>query len=42
MIKIFIYEINECESTWIMKSFIEDKVREIREQVGEPKGSLQP
>lgn len=37
MIKNFIYEICGCEGNWSMETFIEDKVREIREQVGDQK-----
>lgn len=37
MIKNFIYEICGCEGNWSMETFIEDQVREIREQVGDQK-----
>lgn len=37
MIKNFIYEICGCAGNWSMETFIEDKVREIREQVGDHK-----
>ncbi len=37
MIKNFIYDICGCEGNWSMETFIEDKVREIREQVGDQK-----
>lgn len=37
MIKNFLYEICGCRGEWSMQTFIEDTVREIREQVGERK-----
>ncbi|MGF7034572.1 GMP synthase (glutamine-hydrolyzing) [Paenibacillus mucilaginosus] len=37
MIRNFLYKICECEGTWSMETFIEDTVREIREQVGDQK-----
>lgn len=37
MIKNFLFSICGCEGQWSMESFIEDAVREIREQVGERK-----
>ncbi|MCZ8523089.1 MULTISPECIES: glutamine-hydrolyzing GMP synthase [Paenibacillus] len=37
MIRNFLYKICECEGTWSMETFIEDTIREIREQVGEQK-----
>lgn len=37
MIRNFIYEICGCAGNWSMESFIEDAVREIREQVGDRK-----
>ncbi|MEF2966099.1 glutamine-hydrolyzing GMP synthase [Paenibacillus sp. M1] len=37
MLKNFIYEVCGCEGNWSMETFIEDKVREIREQVGDQK-----
>lgn len=37
MIKNFLYRICGCEGSWSMETFIEDTVREIREQVGDKK-----
>ena len=34
MLKNFLFGIAECKRTWTMKSFIEKKVREIKEEVG--------
>ncbi|MEX1028416.1 MAG: glutamine-hydrolyzing GMP synthase [Paenibacillaceae bacterium] len=35
MIKNFLFEICECEGQWNMETFIEDTIRDIREQVGD-------
>jgi GMP synthase (glutamine-hydrolysing) len=37
MIKHFLYDVCRCSGDWSMETFIEDKVREIREQVGDQK-----
>ncbi|WP_028591903.1 glutamine-hydrolyzing GMP synthase [Paenibacillus massiliensis] len=37
MISNFLYEICGCEGNWTMESFIENQIREIREQVGDKK-----
>lgn len=37
MIKNFLYEICGCEGNWSMETFIEDAVRDIRDQVGDNK-----
>ncbi|MBA4544446.1 glutamine-hydrolyzing GMP synthase [Thermoactinomyces daqus] len=37
MIRHFLYDVCHCSGDWSMKTFIEDKVREIREQVGDQK-----
>ncbi|WP_028560339.1 glutamine-hydrolyzing GMP synthase [Paenibacillus pinihumi] len=37
MIRNFLYEICGCEGSWSMETFIEDTIREIREQVGNSK-----
>lgn len=35
MIKNFLFEVCGCEGTWSMTTFIEDTIRDIREQVGD-------
>ncbi|GBF75626.1 GMP synthase (glutamine-hydrolyzing) [Paenibacillus sp. 598K] len=37
MIRNFLYEICGCEGNWSMETFIEDTIREIREEVGDRK-----
>lgn len=37
MIRNFLYNVCECEGNWTMESFIEDTIRDIREQVGNKK-----
>ncbi|MFD1954895.1 glutamine-hydrolyzing GMP synthase [Paenibacillus thailandensis] len=37
MIRNFLYNVCQCEGNWTMESFIEDTIREIREQVGDQK-----
>ncbi|MFD0960215.1 glutamine-hydrolyzing GMP synthase [Paenibacillus chungangensis] len=37
MIKNFLYKVCDCEGSWTMESFIEDKIAEIRQQVGDKK-----
>ncbi|MBE9917845.1 glutamine-hydrolyzing GMP synthase [Paenibacillus donghaensis] len=37
MIRNFLYEVCHCEGNWSMETFIEDAVRDIREQVGDRK-----
>ncbi len=37
MIKNFLYEVCECHGDWSMESFIEDMVRDIRNEVGDKK-----
>jgi GMP synthase (glutamine-hydrolyzing), C-terminal domain or B subunit/GMP synthase (glutamine-hydrolyzing), N-terminal domain or A subunit len=37
MIRNFLFNVCGCEGTWSMETFIEDTVREIREQVGDKK-----
>ncbi|ADM68594.1 glutamine-hydrolyzing GMP synthase [Paenibacillus sp. SEL1] len=37
MISNFLYEVCGCEGNWTMESFIEDQIREIRQQVGDKK-----
>ncbi len=37
MIKNFLFEICRCEGEWSMTTFIEDAIRDIREQVGDQK-----
>lgn len=37
MISNFLYEVCGCEGNWTMESFIEEQIREIREQVGDKK-----
>lgn len=37
MIKNFIFEICQCHGEWTMESFIEDTIKDIREQVGDRK-----
>ena len=37
MIRNFLYEICGCEGNWSMTTFIEDTIRDIREQVGDKK-----
>jgi GMP synthase (glutamine-hydrolysing) len=37
MIRNFIYGVCGCEGNWTMESFIEDTIRDIREQVGDQK-----
>lgn len=37
MIRNFLYEVCGCEGNWSMETFIEDTVRDIREQVGDKK-----
>lgn len=37
MIRNFLYEVCKCEGTWSMETFIEDQIREIREEVGDKK-----
>lgn len=37
MIRNFLFEVCGCEGTWSMTTFIEDTVRDIREQVGDRK-----
>lgn len=37
MISNFLYEVCGCEGKWTMESFIEDQIREIRQQVGDKK-----
>lgn len=37
MIKNFLFDICECEGQWSMETFIEDTIRDIRDQVGERK-----
>ncbi|MBJ6362392.1 glutamine-hydrolyzing GMP synthase [Paenibacillus sp. GCM10012307] len=37
MIRNFLYEICGCQGNWSMETFIEDTIREIREQVGDKK-----
>jgi GMP synthase (glutamine-hydrolysing) len=37
MIHNFLFEVCQCEGKWTMESFVEDKVREIRELVGTDK-----
>lgn len=37
MIRNFIYEVCGCHGNWSMETFVEDQIREIREQVGDRK-----
>lgn len=37
MIRNFLFHVCDCEGTWSMETFIEDTIREIREQVGDQK-----
>ena len=37
MIRNFLYEVCKCEGSWSMTTFIDDTIREIREQVGDKK-----
>ncbi|MDY8093411.1 glutamine-hydrolyzing GMP synthase [Paenibacillus polymyxa] len=37
MISNFLYEVCGCKGNWTMESFIEDQIREIRQQVGDKK-----
>ncbi|TCZ77674.1 glutamine-hydrolyzing GMP synthase [Paenibacillus albiflavus] len=37
MIRNFIYEVCGCHGDWSMETFVEDQIREIREQVGDRK-----
>jgi GMP synthase (glutamine-hydrolysing) len=37
IIRNFLYNICDCDGNWTMESFIEDTIREIREEVGEQK-----
>ncbi|MBP1157495.1 MULTISPECIES: glutamine-hydrolyzing GMP synthase [unclassified Paenibacillus] len=37
MIRNFLFHVCGCEGTWSMETFIEDTIREIREQVGDQK-----
>ncbi|MCM3784923.1 glutamine-hydrolyzing GMP synthase [Neobacillus mesonae] len=37
MIRNFLYEVCGCEGNWSMETFIEDKIRDIRETVGDKK-----
>ncbi|RCW51859.1 glutamine-hydrolyzing GMP synthase [Paenibacillus prosopidis] len=37
MIRNFLYNICDCDGNWTMESFIEDTIREIRDQVGDKK-----
>ncbi|WP_028594755.1 glutamine-hydrolyzing GMP synthase [Paenibacillus assamensis] len=37
MIRNFLYEVCKCEGNWSMESFVEDKIREIRDTVGDRK-----
>ncbi|NWL89638.1 GMP synthase (glutamine-hydrolyzing) [Paenibacillus sp. 79R4] len=37
MIKNFLYEVCKCEGNWSMETFIEDTIRDIRNQVGDKK-----
>lgn len=37
MIKNFLYEVCKCSGEWTMESFVEQSIREIREQVGDKK-----
>lgn len=37
MIRNFLYEVCECKGDWTMESFIEDMVKEIRQEVGDQK-----
>ncbi|KAE8561483.1 GMP synthase (glutamine-hydrolyzing) [Paenibacillus jamilae] len=37
MINNFLYEVCGCEGNWTMESFIEEQIREIRQQVGDKK-----
>ncbi|MGM0884735.1 MAG: glutamine-hydrolyzing GMP synthase [Bacillota bacterium] len=37
MIRNFLYNICDCDGNWSMESFIEDTIREIRDQVGDKK-----
>lgn len=37
MLRNFLYEVCGCEGNWSMETFIEDAVRDIREQVGDKK-----
>ncbi|WNQ12150.1 glutamine-hydrolyzing GMP synthase [Paenibacillus aurantius] len=37
LIHNFLYQICKCEGNWSMETFIEDQIREIREQVGDKK-----
>ncbi|QAY67067.1 glutamine-hydrolyzing GMP synthase [Paenibacillus protaetiae] len=37
MIRNFLYNVCGCEGNWTMESFIEDTIREIRQQVGDKK-----
>lgn len=37
MIKNFLFDICDCEGQWSMETFIEDTIRDIRDQVGERK-----
>ncbi|WP_274648961.1 glutamine-hydrolyzing GMP synthase [Paenibacillus humicola] len=37
MIRNFLYEVCGCEGSWSMETFIEDTIRDIREQVGDRK-----
>ncbi|WP_338554506.1 glutamine-hydrolyzing GMP synthase [Paenibacillus sp. KS-LC4] len=37
MIRNFLYNICDCDGNWTMESFIEDTVRDIRDQVGDKK-----
>ncbi|MDG0056233.1 glutamine-hydrolyzing GMP synthase [Paenibacillus sp. P2(2022)] len=37
MISNFLYEVCGCEGNWTMESFIEEQIREIRQQVGDKK-----
>ncbi len=37
MIRNFLYEVCHCEGNWSMETFIDDAVRDIREQVGDRK-----
>ncbi|TVX88395.1 glutamine-hydrolyzing GMP synthase [Paenibacillus agilis] len=37
MIRNFLYEVCQCEGNWSMETFVEDKIREIRDTVGDRK-----
>ncbi|GAB6992264.1 glutamine-hydrolyzing GMP synthase [Paenibacillus pini] len=37
MIKNFLYEVCKCEGNWTMESFIEEKIKDIRNEVGDRK-----